>query len=284
MHFTQLSYSSIYLESWGQNRCDGTEFRLGSGSGAVYKQPEGVYIVTAKHVVSGVNPITGAYLDEQKFVPRKLRTFFADSTDLRRIEVDVPLLDDDNNRLWIEHPGDARIDVACVLIPNEDLPPSALIAPHDPDKRILAGGLVEPIWKDVVSLAHPDRPLPLHVPGQLFVIGFPFGAQGTWPAAIWVTGHIASEPGLDYDGQPHFLLDARTRQGLSGAPVVRHIPAGSTVQVNGQPFVTGTAATELVGIYSGRLNEEADLGRVWRTSVIREILGPYEPGPLDTEF
>lgn len=289
MHFNTLSYASIYLEPWGRNLRDGTEFKLGSGSGAVYKRPEGVYVVTAKHVVSGINPIDGKFLDKERFVPRRMVAVFADvdpngpKDKFDSIEIDIPLLDEENNSLWIEHP-DPLVDVAAVLIRNEDLPGSALIAPQDPDRRIREGDLEDPDWRENINNPNAGRPVPLRVPGQLYVIGFPFGARGTWPAAIWVTGHVASEPDVMYDGQAYFLLDARTREGLSGAPVVRHIPSGSTVQVDGEPVVTGADATEWVGVYSGRLNEDSDLGRVWHVSVVRDLLGAVDPGPLNTEF
>jgi hypothetical protein len=40
--------------------------------------------------------------------------------------------------------------------------------------------------------------------------------HGGWP--IWMTGHIASDPGLDYYGRPVYLINASTGGGLSGAP------------------------------------------------------------------
>ena len=284
MHLNTLSYASLYLEVLGENLADGTAFRLGTGSAAVYKHPNGVYIITAKHVVTGINIETQEYLDKDGFVPRRLRTCFAHSGSLEPMWVESDLVDNDNNPLWLEHPTHSNIDVACVRLPNEIVPAEALIAPHDPYRRIVLEDLIDPEVRHSITLDNPHEEVPLTVPSQLFVIGFPFGARGTWPAALWVTGHVASEPDLDYDDQPYFLIDARTREGLSGAPVVRHLPAGSIVNVGETVWETGAPATELVGIYSGRLNEDADLGRVWRATVVRDILEANDPGPLDVEF
>jgi len=46
----------------------------------------------------------------------------------------------------------------------------------------------------------------------------------------------------------------------------------------------GTVKWEFLGVYSGRVNPESDLGRVWHVSAIEEILAAAEaamPKPLD---
>ena len=48
------------------------------------------------------------------------------------------------------------------------------------------------------------------------IIGFPLGMSGPSRMAIWKTGHIATEPDVDYNGEPFFIIDATTRQGMSG--------------------------------------------------------------------
>lgn len=285
MHMNTLSFSSVYIEAYGENLADGTHFLLGSGSAAVFKQPEGIYIFTARHVLNGTDMVTGELLDPEGAVPRHLRVCFAHSGSLEPIWVETTLLDDEHNPLWIEHPTNAAADVAAVLLPNELVSGDALIASLDPYRVIEQQDLIDPEFSHVVTLEDPGKNIPLMIPSELFVIGFPFGARGTWPAALWITGHVASEPDLDYDGQPYFMIDARTRKGLSGAPVVRHLPTGSTVSLAGSSaMVSGAPATQLVGIYSGRLNEASDLGRVWRVTVLQELLEAFDPGPLDTAF
>jgi hypothetical protein len=90
--------------------------------------------------------------------------------------------------------------------------------------------------------------------------------------AIWVRGTIASEPGIDYDDLPRFLVDARTRVGQSGSPVIRVSVDGLTPTVDGGVAIYNGPVMRLVGVYSGRINQESDLGYVWRVGVIKDIL------------
>jgi hypothetical protein len=89
---------------------------------------------------------------------------------------------------------------------------------------------------------------------------------------VWKTGHIATEPHVDFDeGIPVLLVDATARRGMSGAPVI----------------VRSENRTRLVGIYSGRfkqsLNDDssaqekdlqvtAELGWVFKWRVIDELI------------
>jgi hypothetical protein len=87
------------------------------------------------------------------------------------------------------------------------------------------------------------------------------------PLAIWKTGHIASEPETDFQGEPVVIVDSTTRPGMSGAPVIVR-----QLTMTGAPF-----AARLVGIYAGRigiLNDGKDsaLGQVFKARLIREIL------------
>ena len=103
------------------------------------------------------------------------------------------------------------------------------------------------------------------------IIGFPYGlaTAGAWP--IWKTGHIASDPDLDYDGRPAFLIDATTRGGMSGSPVVLRLSGGYNTK-NGKQILAGGIATKFLGVYSGRIHADAEIGMVWRPHVINEIL------------
>jgi len=71
---------------------------------------------------------------------------------------------------------------------------------------------------------------------------------------IWKTGQVASDIHAHPD-QKHFLVDAMTREGMSGAPVV--------TQSDGSTFL---------GIYSGRLPDEPEIGIVWRSSVVQDLV------------
>jgi len=122
------------------------------------------------------------------------------------------------------------------------------------------------------SAAECDAPLPLRVTDRLFIIGYPFGDKGTWPAAVWTTAPIASEPVAQYNTLPAFLVDSRSRPGQSGAPVVLHIRPDDPVWANGDVYAHEQEVIALVGLCSGRINKDSDLGMVWTNQAIREVL------------
>jgi hypothetical protein len=75
-------------------------------------------------------------------------------------------------------------------------------------------------------------------------------------------GAVASEPALyfPYKGEeyPLFLVDSRTRPGQSGSPLFlrrRHFTDITSDDV--------LPRLRLIGVYSGRLNEESELGFAW---------------------
>lgn len=104
------------------------------------------------------------------------------------------------------------------------------------------------------------------------VIGFPFGLSAGGAMAIWATGFVASEPNLDYNGLPIFLIDCRSRKGQSGSPVIAYRPDGAAVRTaSGTSFHNGSIF-RLLGIYSGRINEQSDIGIVWKTSAIQALV------------
>jgi hypothetical protein len=103
------------------------------------------------------------------------------------------------------------------------------------------------------------------------IIGFPFGWTGGGSLGIWVQGAIATEPELDYDGLPLFLIDSRTREGQSGSPVIIYKRNGWVTLADGRLYVIYNAVTLLIGVYSGRLSSESDLGRVWKVAAVAEI-------------
>lgn len=104
------------------------------------------------------------------------------------------------------------------------------------------------------------------------VIGYPFGLRsggGQYP--VWIRGTIATDPFNDYDNMPRFLIDSRTRKGQSGAPVIIRRGPGMVMTDQGITMMTVTPMIRLLGVYTGRVNEKADLGFVWRTEVVRAI-------------
>ncbi|MES2003281.1 MAG: trypsin-like peptidase domain-containing protein [Bacteroidota bacterium] len=98
---------------------------------------------------------------------------------------------------------------------------------------------------------------------DLFVIGFPFdyGKANLYP--LWKRGTIASEPGFN-----KFYIDATTRQGMSGSPVVYR--STSVLTKNGFGQYTGPQ-TILIGIYSAQ-NYPTEIGLVTKMIDVYNML------------
>ena len=109
------------------------------------------------------------------------------------------------------------------------------------------------------------------VGSELHVIGYPYGQIGG-PFPIWSKGFIASEPDFDISGLPVFLVDCRSRPGQSGSPVFAHFRAGAVVEHKGQEYQAKEPINYFVGVYSGRLRSDSDLGLVWKRKSVEELV------------
>jgi hypothetical protein len=155
----------------------------------------------------------------------------------------------DNTPRWVEHPtlGSKADFVALQLtdINDVDLFP---YDPNNPGPEILVGPA------DAVS-----------------VIGFPFGMTAGGSFGIWATGFLASEPVVNFKKLPIQLIDCRARQGQSGSPVVAY-RTGPVVMVDGLTYQYDVPVARFIGIYSGRINSESDLGIVWKAEAIAQLI------------
>jgi len=117
--------------------------------------------------------------------------------------------------------------------------------------------------------------LKLYVSQTCYILGFPdrliHRPREDVVLPIWKTGHLASEPGFDFDDLPRLVIDATTRRGMSGAMV----------------FVTEPPRSRFVGIYTGRYKPPvrrgspeherdrrftAELGWVFRSAVVQDLI------------
>ena len=210
-------------------------------------------MVTNWHVVAGRDPDTGQPLDSQGAIPDSLTVFHNRSGQLGQwIEKSERLCDERGGRGWLEHPDFPHGAVDAVALRLTDLDEAECIG-HDP-------------WSSGTQA--------LFGAGEhVNIIGFPFGLTGGGYCAIWIQGAVATEPALDFDGLPCFLVDARTRPGQSGSPVLVYRPPGSAYTTQSGGTVIAAAGTErLLGIYSGRINAQSDLGYVWKAEALKAIV------------
>jgi hypothetical protein len=212
-----------------------------------------LFLVTAGHNLHGRDYVTGQPLSDTGAVPKSVVVRHTWVQTLGQwTSYEMPLYDTDGRALWLEHPVHRRmVDVVALPVPG-DWPQSATIFPWDLS------------WPPLAELAVPD---------DVSIIGYPFGLSGAEGFAIWSRGTVATELEFDHDGVPMFLVDSRTRTGQSGAPVFWYSSHG-LVPVKGGWMLNDGKQPPMspMGIYSGRIHDQSDLGRVFRTSAIREVL------------
>jgi len=250
IYIDPLSSHSLLLELTARGNS------LGTATGFLVEGAEQPCLVTNWHVLAGRDPDTDQPLSDMGAVPDEVRIVHHSAERLgswaARAEA---LYGPDGSPRWLEHPRGRIIDL--VALPLESVDTSIKIYPFD---LSLA---------DVDMVAQPAMPVS--------IIGYPYGlaTAGGWP--IWKTGHIASDPDLDYGGRPAFLIDATTRGGMSGSPVVLRLTGGYATRDGSFTLASGPV-TRFLGVYSGRIHGEAEIGRVWRPHLITEVLqgrGPH---------
>lgn len=153
------------------------------------------------------------------------------------------------------------------MIPIGTLSPKALWPNDDTTGVVLGTRHVNqaPQWADLIVSAGDDA----------FVLGYPLGIEGGFGFPIWKRASVASEPDIDLDGLPRLLIDASTRKGMSGSPVIV-VQSGvmRTPGADGSEYTLGRGS-KFLGVYSGRMADDpmgASLGYVWKGRVIDEIL------------
>lgn len=223
---------------------------LATGTGFVVSSEKGSYLITNRHNLTGRNQDTGQPLSNTGGVPNKIKILHN-----RLGQPGVWIWKDENlyssdTPRWIEHP---------ILGPKADfvaLPLADLID-------------VQLIPYDVIS---PGVDLFVGPADSVSVIGFPFGMSAGGAFAIWATGFLASEPMVNYNYLPIQLIDCRSRQGQSGSPVIAYRSGGMVAMADGSTSAFNGPVFKFIGIYSGRINKESDIGIVWKASAIAELV------------
>ncbi|MBV1939889.1 serine protease [Streptomyces sp. BV286] len=232
---------------------------LSSATGFTVMHNDLPLLITNWHVVSGRNPITGQPMAASGATPDTLTIRHltkVTSEEINWDDFDEPLIDNEERPLWFEHPDyGRRVDVVALPLTNTQ---GVHIQPYGPEvmKSTLRAGVSD--WVNI--------------------IGFPFGQSAGGSLPIWTKGAIASELEVDYGLLPCFLIDARTRQGQSGSPVLAYSPGGATEMAGGKTGFLSGPAGNLLGVYSGRINSESDIGRVWKFNAVAEIIVAHHRG------
>jgi hypothetical protein len=239
------SATSLFLEM----RFNGQ--KLSTGTGFLAQSRKGTVLVTNRHNLTGRDQNSNKPLSSTCGTPNEIAIFHHIAGKLGKRTVRTEQLFSQNGEpLWYEHPTlRSRADIAAI--------PLSFLQ----DVEIMGYDLVNPGTDMVVGPAD-----------SVSVIGFPFSINVGDCFAIWASGFVASEPDIDYGDLPVFLIDCRARQGQSGSPVISYRSNGFVLLSNGDSVSYNHPVARLLGIYSGRVNSESDLGLVWKTSAIRELV------------
>lgn len=238
---SKVSVQSLYIEM------DFERSKLAKGTAFVMNSAAGPVMVTNRHNVTGRRQNTDEPMSPTGGIPSHISILHNSAEKLfqwtwRR----EPLYDIEGIPLWREHPTlGGRADF--VALPLTQLEGVQLF-PHQ----------FEPQGHD----------FPIAPADPVSVVGFPFGLAAGGAFGVWATGFLASEPAINYNGLPIQLIDCRTRPGQSGSPVIAFRGSGVFL---GHSLVRGPI-WRFIGIYSGRINEESDLGTVWKASAIKDLI------------
>jgi len=135
------------------------------------------------------------------------------------------------------------------------------------------------------------------------LIGYPYGYydKKNW-LPVWKTGSIASEPVVDFEGKPLFLVDISAFPGMSGSPAFA-IAYGAYETIAG-PTTVGHVQ-KFLGIYASRqmlkeekyleeilseskvglvVSESLELAHIWKASLIMKIIKEIDVKKYESEI
>lgn len=228
---------------------------LSVGTAFVVQSAAGALLVTNRHNVTGRHQDDGKPLSGTGGVPDNIVVWYHSAAQLGQwIGVSHPLYSPADVPLWKEHPTlGARADFVALPLPHLA---DVQLFPYDPSK--------------------PGADILVGPTESVSVVGFPLDIRVGGFVPVWATGFIASEPALNVDDLPVFLIDSRTRQGQSGSPVIA-FRTGAATNASGMLSVGEGPAVRFLGIYSGRVHRDSDLGKVWKASAIAELVQSMRP-------
>lgn len=184
--------------------------------------------------------------------------------------------------LWLQHPAGPSVDIVAVPLPQViEFCSGNGLQQLEEGAEFETSWVVRPdiVWSDIGAPLHP---ISLDVADELSIVGYPFGVTGGAGLAVWTRGFIATELQIGHDGLPMYLVDARTREGQSGAPVVFFSRSGQFPTGHGIAGGLGANLMRFMGVYSGRINDQSDLGRVFTRAAVVDVLSSgVAPAPSD---
>ena len=157
-----------------------------------------LYLVTSYHVLTGSSPSAEHKPPQGDSITFQFHRSEAVPGDVKNVH--LPLFTKDEKPVWITSPSCPEADVAVIPLLNSLY--------TDCDVKALS-----PDWAEKGDIT--IRPAT-----TVTLVGYPDGFYDKTNALpVWQTGCVASEPEIDFDAKPLFLIDTAAVPGMSGAPV-----------------------------------------------------------------
>jgi hypothetical protein len=270
------------------------DIELSTATGFVLKLGQKFVLVTNWHVLSGYNPASGRCLSNTGALPNRIECHVTVSRKLKErghtgeelyfkpLSIDLFAHE---NPIWLDDKkGDSQNDYAIIDLANyvpelkeKGVSLRSILGGHITLRRGYSPTRNGLFHKDDLRNIYPS------VGAEVFVLGYPRGIANSGIFPIWKRASVASEPqgsvtlgASEYNNV--FYIDALTKSGMSGSPVVClakpgdhfHSEDGVTVKIK-------KAESLIVGVYAGRggvTQEEYELsvGRVWKIGAVERIL------------
>ena len=251
--------------------------QISQGTGFFYASttpdglPDTVFLVTNIHVLTGhpPGPSQPSDGDRIRFV---LHKDGANPKDV--LAVEMPLYTKAAEPLWIVSQTHPNADVALLPLP----------------KSVYAKAEMR-----VFTESHTAGNIRIRPTSQATLLGYPYGFSDTTNfLPVWKTGHVASEPNVDFQGEPQFLVDVSAFPGMSGSPVLA--VANGTYETESGAMATGRIM-KLLGVFSAMrmvrpqsggdgsiFNPQGDataggslqLGYVWKAALLADLARGFD--------
>lgn len=181
-----------------------------------------------------------------------------------------PLFSKNNKPVWIQSTSHPKADLS--VIP-------------------LATSLYQSCKVSCISSQWAESNLKIRPTTQITLVGYPYGYYDKENALpVWKTGSVASEPKMDFEGKPLFLVDVSAFPGMSGSPVfaisygMYETEAGDTTVGGIRKFLGVYASMQMRRkeryleeiVHEGKVGvidyESLELGHVWKADLILETV------------
>lgn len=234
-----------------------TDLTIASWTAFFYKKNSKLFLITNRHNVTGINPITKEYLNKYWCQPDTIQYVWLEHKQpyIKRNRYNLKLYSDEammKPRRYIHPEKGNQIDVIALEISSDQKEINAI---NDQDFDEL-----KPIVAD-----------------NIYILWFPYNIKGSGNFPLWKRWTIATEPDIDIDNLPKILVDTASRSWMSWSPVIYRRNGLHNLWENWN-LNDDSIIWEIqwfVWIYSWhiwKIGLEAQLWIVWKKQVIEEII------------